>query len=105
VHVDLQAEDDSFYFRGFRPLQFRLTDEGGTEIKSPFPDRATIDGAAQDVRVFFPERREKISLQLTFSLQARADASPQENLENLQLWYGGTKIARVRPEQPEAKLP
>jgi hypothetical protein len=105
VHVDLQAEDDSFYFRGFRPLQFRLTDEGGTEIKSPFPDRATIDGAAQDVRVFFPERREKISLQLTFSLQARADASPQENLENLQLWYGGTKIARVRPEQPEAKVP
>jgi len=96
LHVELAASDETFKFRGFRPLQFRLTNESGETIHSAFPESATVDGRPEDVRVFFPEESGAISLQLGFM-----DMTGQPwDVGPYQLWYGGTKVAVVRPEVP-----
>ncbi len=92
LHLDLEASDPEFNFRGFRPLQFRVTGPNGEPVWAAFPHMAMIEGAPTDVRVFFPVQSGPLSLQLIF-IDQRLEPKPETS--EMHLWYGGTQIAAL----------
>ncbi|RIK99745.1 MAG: hypothetical protein DCC75_14285 [Proteobacteria bacterium] len=90
IKLTLSLKDERYHYRGFLPLQFRLAGPQGTVI-SRFPESVKIPDTDRDLRFGLPKSAEETRLEVKFI--SSKDAADTKQLQDLYLWYAGTKVA------------
>ncbi len=100
VAMKLRLSDAQHFFRGFRPILFRLAGESGDALTASPSEAVTVDGS-KGVLYYFPRSRAESELWLKFSLLERADDF--NKLIDIYLWYAHKKVAYIDQSKVFAK--